>query len=132
VITPPPASVRPPPHSTKPSRMPFRRPTRFQSSSRHRPPQRAEHPSLAAEPGSTFVPYFGRLAAGDRPRPLAISSCSACHMFVIPGAENPGFSNPAPPASRPLRGFGGGGGHRRRNRMEDSVKLTNSQLVLLF
>src|SRR5271169_3582357 len=31
----------------------------------------------------------------------------------------------------PLRGFGGGGANRRRNRMEDSVKLTDTQLVLL-
>src|SRR5258707_8788564 len=39
--------------------------------------------------------------------------------------------NPAPPASWPLRGFGGGGANRRRNRMEDSVKLTDTQLRLL-
>jgi hypothetical protein len=30
-----------------------------------------------------------------------------------------------------LRGFGGGGANRRRNRLEDSVKLTPAQLVLL-
>jgi Protein of unknown function (DUF3489) len=30
-----------------------------------------------------------------------------------------------------MRGFGGGGANRRRNRMEDSVKLTDTQLVLL-
>src|SRR5271169_4410746 len=36
-----------------------------------------------------------------------------------------------PPASWPLRGFGGGGVNRRRNRMEDSVKLTDTQLRLL-
>ena len=37
----------------------------------------------------------------------------------------------APPASRPLRGVGGGGVNRRRNRMEDSVKLTETQRRLL-
>jgi hypothetical protein len=30
-----------------------------------------------------------------------------------------------------LRGFGGGGANRRRNRMEDSVKLTDIQRRLL-
>jgi hypothetical protein len=45
--------------------------------------------------------------------------------------SNSPFRNPAPPASWPLRGFGGGGANRRRNRIEDSVKLTNTQLVLL-
>jgi hypothetical protein len=30
-----------------------------------------------------------------------------------------------------MRGFGGGGANRRRNRMEDSVKLTDTQLRLL-
>jgi hypothetical protein len=39
--------------------------------------------------------------------------------------------DPAPPASSPLRGFGGDGGDCRLNRMEDSVKLTDTQLVLL-
>jgi hypothetical protein len=39
--------------------------------------------------------------------------------------------NPAPPPSWPLRGFGGGGVNRRRNRMEDSVKLTQTQRRLL-
>jgi hypothetical protein len=48
---------------------------------------------------------------------------------TVPGANSP-FRNPAPPASWPLRGFGGGG-TRRRNRMEDSVKLTDTQLRLL-
>jgi hypothetical protein len=38
--------------------------------------------------------------------------------------------NPAPPASWPLRGFGGGGANRRRNRMEDTVKLTITQTPL--
>src|SRR6266849_3634542 len=46
------------------------------------------------------------------------------------GREQP-LRNPAPPASWPLRGFGGGGGTRRRNRMEDSVKLTDTQRRLL-
>jgi hypothetical protein len=50
-----------------------------------------------------------------------------CHRSVRRLAPR----NPAPPASPPLRGFGGEGGSRRLNRMEDSVKLTDTQLVLL-
>jgi hypothetical protein len=47
---------------------------------------------------------------------------------TVPGANSP-LRNPAPPASWPLRGFGGGGANRRRNRMEDSVKLTSELLT---
>jgi hypothetical protein len=44
---------------------------------------------------------------------------------TVPGAKQP-LRNPAPPALWPSRGLGGGGANRRRNRMEDSVKLTDT------
>ena len=39
--------------------------------------------------------------------------------------------NPAPAGLLAIAGFGGGGANRRTNRMEDSVKLTDTQLRLL-
>jgi hypothetical protein len=50
---------------------------------------------------------------------------------TVPFLTRTALRNPAPPAFRPLRGFGGGGTDRRRNRMEDSVKLTETQQRLL-
>jgi hypothetical protein len=50
---------------------------------------------------------------------------------TVPFLARIALRNPAPPAHWPLRGFGGGGADRRRNRMEDSVKLTDTQLRLL-
>src|SRR5229473_3209084 len=41
------------------------------------------------------------------------------------------FLDPAPPACSPARGFGSDGAIRRRKPKEDSVKLTDAQLVLL-
>src|ERR1043166_6876437 len=41
------------------------------------------------------------------------------------------FRDPAPPACSPARGFGSDGAIRRLKPKEDSVKLTDTQLVLL-
>src|SRR6266511_6211409 len=43
----------------------------------------------------------------------------------------PSFLDPAPPACSPARGFGSDGAIRRPKPKEDSVKLTDAQLVLL-
>src|SRR5947209_18240325 len=42
------------------------------------------------------------------------------------------FLDPAPPACSPARGFGSDGAIRRPKSKEDSVKLTDTQLVLLY
>jgi len=49
---------------------------------------------------------------------------------TIPGAARP--REPAPPATRPRWGCGGGGGNRRTNAMEiPMARLTDTQLVIL-
>src|SRR5271168_4684048 len=48
---------------------------------------------------------------------------------TVPGANSPSGILPRRPPGH--RGFGGGGANRRRNRMEDSVKLTDTQRRLL-